>query len=400
MERRPIVIAGAGPGGAATALALHRLDPRLAGEIVVLEKARHPRPKVCAGGLIPAGRAWMEKHDITFDLPHVAVHRARAYTPRAVVEHVEKNFCYIIRRNELDAHLVRACRERGIEVREQEPILHLCRDAGGVRIETERETYTASIVVGADGSGSLVRRTLISSSRATMARATMCEIAAAGGWDGHAQHRSDFDFTDVARGLAGYRWSFPCVIDGAPHVNTGVYSLGRGGRRIQAALESEIARHGATTARRVAFPIHWYRRHVTRVAAENVLLVGDAAGADPLMGEGISLALEYGSMAAGNAVAALRSGDLSGGSYQAEVDDSWLGIKLGRLHSLAGWIYGRWSRPCFAVPEHSARLRALGLRWYNGIDDWDRRSLTDAAWHLCQPGFASPRGGQGGGSQT
>ena len=56
MERRPVIIVGSGPAGTATAIALHRRDPGLARDVLILEKARHPRPKVCAGGLIPAGR--------------------------------------------------------------------------------------------------------------------------------------------------------------------------------------------------------------------------------------------------------------------------------------------------------------------------------------------------------
>src|SRR5690606_10426538 len=89
MERRPLMIVGSGPAGAATALALYRRAPELAREIVVLDKARHPRPKVCAGGVIPAGRKWLAEHDVAFDMPHVAVHRARAQTATATVEYGE-----------------------------------------------------------------------------------------------------------------------------------------------------------------------------------------------------------------------------------------------------------------------------------------------------------------------
>ena len=113
----------------------------------------------------------------------------------------------------------------------------------------------------------------------------------------------------------------------------------------------------------------------------------DAAGVDPLMGEGISLALEYGRFAAEAALAALRSGDFSGAAYQHTIDGSWLGKKLRRLHLVTRLFYGRTWPLWFGLAERSRRVRALGLRWYNGIDGWDRRSgwsavralLTDPA---------------------
>lgn len=393
MEERPIVIVGSGPAGTAAALALHRTDPRLAEQIVVIDKSRHPRPKVCAGGVIPAGRKWMEEHDVPFEMPHVTVHRARARTATSTVDYGEPNFCYVVRRNEFDAVLAAACRQRGIELREDEPVRRLSRDRGHVTVETDRARYRTRLVIGADGSGSIVRRQLVDGGdRESIARAVMADVPVAGGiWDGFAARRYEFDFSDVARGLAGYRWSFPCLIDGVPHANVGVFSLRRGAARIQAAMAAELARHGASGARQVAFPIRWYRRGVTRVAADNVLLAGDAAGADPLMGEGISLALEYGDFAAAAARDALRSGDFSGRAYQRRIDSSWLGIKLGRLHATARWFYGRHWRLCFALPERSVRLRTLGLRWYNGIDDWDRKNVLLAARALLTPGFATPR---------
>jgi flavin-dependent dehydrogenase len=170
-----------------------------------------------------------------------------------------------------------------------------------------------------------------------------------------------------------------------------VYSLGTGAERIKDALVDELALHGGFRPRHVAFPIRWYRRGVTRVAADNALLAGDSAGADPLMGEGISLALEYGSFAAEAAVAAVETGDYGGDAYQRRIDASWLGIKLGRLHATARWFYSRYWRLCFALPERSLRLRTLGLRWYNGIDDWDRRSVADAVTSLLRPGFTAAR---------
>src|SRR6185369_15316549 len=100
------------------------------------------------------------------------------------------------RRRELDAQLAWAARDRGVELREEERVVHLARDGQGVRVETERRTYWAPVVVGADGSGSVVRRALVGDGAAPIARAVMCDVPVAEArWDGFAERRYDFDFT-------------------------------------------------------------------------------------------------------------------------------------------------------------------------------------------------------------
>ena len=378
MERLPIVIVGSGPAGSATALALHRRDPALARDVLVLEKARHPRPKVCAGGLIPAARRWLAEHDLDLTVPHVTVHRALVATAATTVTHDDRDLCDVVRRAEFDASLVDACRARGITVREDEDVVGVERDGAGVRIETAHDAYQARLVVGADGSGSLVRRRLVDAAKTGLARAVMADVPLDElRWSGFVERRYDFDFGIVRRGLRGYLWAFPCLIDGVPHANIGAYSLAPVGAALDDALTEYLRRFTASGPRRRAFPIHWYRPGA-RLAAPHAWLVGDAAGVDPLMGEGISLALEYGSFAAAEAVRALRTGDCSGAAYQQAVDGSWLGAKLRRLHLATRLFYGSTGRAWFALAEHSRRVRALGLRWYNGVDGWDQRSVWDA----------------------
>src|SRR5262245_6192848 len=146
MERRPIIIVGSGPAGTATALALHRSDPALARDVLLLEKARHPRPKVRAGGVIPAGRRWLAEHDVPFSAPHVTVHRAQVTTPAMKVAHEDRDLCDVVRRAEFDASLVVACRSRGISVREGEDVIDAQRDGDGVRLVTTRASYFARLV--------------------------------------------------------------------------------------------------------------------------------------------------------------------------------------------------------------------------------------------------------------
>jgi len=306
------------------------------------------------------------------------VHRALVTTAAAAVTHDDRDLCDVIRRAEFDAALVAACRERGIAVREAEDVVDAVRDGSGVRLETASGTYHARLVIGADGSGSLVRRRLVDAAKTSIARAVMTDVPLrALRWRGFAEQRYDFDFRILRGGLRGYLWAFPCLIDGEPHANIGAYSLTPVGAALDAALSDYLREFTTATPRRCAFPIHWYRPGA-RLAAPHAWLVGDAAGVDPLMGEGISLALEYGSFAAAAAARAVRSGDYATTAYQRDVEGSWLGTKLRRLHLATRLFYGPTSRLCFALAEHSRRVRALGLRWYNGVDGWDQRSGWDA----------------------
>ena len=379
MERRDVVIVGSGPAGAATALGLAARAPALAARSVLLEKARHPRDKTCAGGVIPKAVRLLESLDVPLTVPQARVDHAGVALPGgrelAVAGH---DLCRVVRRRELDAHLAWTARDRGVELREEERVTHVARDGDGVRVETSRRTYWTPVVVGADGSGSLVRRALVGASGLT-ARAVMCDVpVAATSWTGYAGRRYDFDFSACRTGLRGYRWAFPCVIDGVPHANVGVYALPPAcGTRLRTELAAELARLGAAPAAWKAFPIHAYvgAPHLT---APHALLVGDAAGADPLMGEGISFALEYGLLAAEAICEAHGTGDWSFRGYARAVERGPLGRKLHRLGLATRLFYGPRGRLWFRLAALSPRAQAIGLAWYNGVDGWDRRNAFAA----------------------
>jgi len=374
VERREVIIVGSGPAGAATALRLAARAPDLAARTVLLDKAHHPRDKTCAGGLIPRALRLAGELGVPITVPHVRVDDAGVAVPgRRAVAVAGRDLCRVVRRRELDAALAWAARERGVELREGERVVDLARDGAGVRVETDRRAYWAPVVVGADGSGSVVRRALVGDGAGAVARAVMCDVPLAETrWDGHAARRYEFDFTSCAAGLRGYRWAFPCVIDGVPHTNVGVYALPPiDGARLRAELAAELARIGARPRAWKAFPVRTYVPG-TRVAAPRALLAGDAAGCDALMGEGISFALEYGMLAADAIVTARASGDWSFRRYARAVERGPLGRKLRRLHLGTRLFYGPRQRFWFRLAAASSRAQAVGLAWYNGADGWDR----------------------------
>ena len=70
-----------------------------------------------------------------------------------------------------------------------------------------------------------------------------------------------------------------------------------------------------------------------------MLLVGDAAGADPLLGEGISIALGYGALAAREINEAVQRGNFSFHGYKYRVLRSSMGRALFIRWAIANSVY-------------------------------------------------------------
>jgi flavin-dependent dehydrogenase len=76
-----------------------------------------------------------------------------------------------------------------------------------------------------------------------------------------------------------------------------------------------------------------------QMSVPRVLLVGDAAGADPFLGEGISIALGYGALAAREIGQAFQRNEFSLRGYRRRVLSSALGQALIARWILAQFVY-------------------------------------------------------------
>jgi menaquinone-9 beta-reductase len=385
-----VLIGGAGPAGLATALYLIKSRPELRGRVVALEKACHPRFKTCAGGLIPKTRSALLELGIALDVPSVTVRSSRARTVVGdAIVHRDEPVGTVVRRDQFDALLARQARAAGLEIVEHCRVVDVEQKRGLVQVVTEQGKFEARVLVGADGSGSAVRRSTFGRDKTTIGRALMTDIEVdAKAAVEFAERCYRFDFRCVAGGIKGYAWSFPCLIEGRPHLNVGIYDqdprAGRPGGGEHAVLLGELKRafpelplehlRGRSADFRAA-PIRWFNRR-DRYAEGSVILAGDAAGVDPLMGEGISCAFEHGKAAAAAIGQFLDDDPAAFTRYDRELHRGVTGRKLRKLVFAARHFYGPHHRMFFRLSRLSRRAQEVGLDWYNGAHHSDELSTA------------------------
>jgi len=344
-----LIIVGAGPAGLSTALHLQQLAPALAARMVILERAHHPRRKLCAGGVMPGGEAWLQKLGLSLDaIPSVVVQEAHfLFAGRGFVIKRSPAVFKVVAREVFDAWLADEARFRGIELHEGVQVHRILVGSDGVEIETDAGIYHAHAVVGADGANGVVRRAIAPRGQSGLAR--LLEVRAEQSVQVTSSTRftpqcATLDFSHMAQGVQGYAWNFPAQFGQSSGCSLGIFDSRIAPAPILGSLIpflQQFAGHrgvGIDCRQVEGWPLRRFRRDGVFSAAR-VLLVGDAAGVDPLLGEGISFALGYGDVAARELVDAFTYEEFSFRDYRRHVLTHRVGRYLQRRSRVASFVY-------------------------------------------------------------
>ena len=373
-----IVIVGAGPAGCASALELANLEPTLAARVLLLDKAVFPRPKLCAGGISIDTDAELQALGVNIDVPAVAVNTTQFVLPTGRLTFNHPNQFRVVRRRDFDHSLFKAAQERGVVARDGEGVIEVATNRDEVVVRTDKDEYTAKILIAADGANGKVRSRLgfSRSGRLMIAMELHARLADAV-MPGFTENMAALDLRVLNSGVPGYCWVFPTVSEVAPSISLGIMAApfgSSGVTQLKAIFGAWLNAYGLDlhNFEVASHPSLRYESNAS-CSQNRVLFVGDAAGVEPLFGEGIVSALACGRIAAKSAVDALRHQDFSFSDYQKSVRSSAIGSMMRRRRMIAQRLY---AKPKLArlFLKQGALVRGLALlhaHKYGGQISWE-----------------------------
>ena len=318
-----VIIVGAGPAGAASAISLARRGYAVA----LIDKEEFPREKLCGDFINPSNwpmlaqlgvtrDLFMQDHEIVTAFRITAVSGAAAETALPTIDGTPV-YGLGLRRFFFDEILLRKARQEGATALLGCRVKALHRLANGWRVSYGRgvsvEELNARVLIGADGRNSWVAHHL-----------GMARPAAHGG--GRIGFQLRLNYSPGLQGRIEIHL-FPGGYAGLLGLGDGTINLclavdgGRLGERvgIEALLQSHLPRNPylreilrasePVEAARSTYPVYFPRR---RSVDAGLVLIGDAARVnEPVSGEGIFFAMRSGAIAAETVDQAFRRGDFS-----------------------------------------------------------------------------------------
>jgi geranylgeranyl reductase family protein len=299
-----LTVVGGGPAGATCA----RLAAKAGLDVVLLEKAHHPRDKPCGGALGPRA---IQNLDIDISpVVEQTFNTAIVHTPSESIVNLtsEELIGYIVTRSKFDAYLIQKAENAGVEVIQGTEVVGIEQLRSAVRALVVGDSYKSHILVGADGVNGIIARELGIRTKWTQEQIALCiqtTIPLSVKEVESMMKRNQKDnspaielFFDIMPW--GYAWCFPkrdgfnigigCRMDKQNNLQK-IWHRFVSGIKMEKGIEQDLSD-------RVSYRLPLGGK-LDRLIGRRSMLVGDAAGlASPLTGEGISYAIQSGILAA------------------------------------------------------------------------------------------------------
>lgn len=353
-----VAIVGAGPAGAAAALALGGRGLRVG----LIEKAVPPRYKTCGGGVLRRAVALLplDVRAVVERECHVAefVHHG---PPMRFACGREQPIVSMVMRDRFDHLITTAAVQAGAQLFTGTTVREVTLGADHVTLATGAGEFRVRFVIAADGAASVVAKQTGRPELRGVFPAFECEATFAADAMAPLLRAARFDFGLVP---AGYGWVFPK----RGHLSIGVGTTVRGAANLPQHYRRYLEVLGLGT------PLH-EERHGYLIpcrprdgmfGAHRVLFAGDAAGlADPVTAEGITAGILSGQLAA----RAILAGEFAEAAvkrcYRAALEQTLLGEL--RIARWLAWVFYECPRlRTVLLKRHGQRMTELMTKIVTG----------------------------------
>ena len=315
-----VIIVGGGPGGSTAARSCSKAGLKT----LIIEKERLPRYKPC-GGCLSTKTVRLLDFDLSPVIENTIYGAKFTYCSQdPFFIESRKPIAFLVMRDRFDQFLIDKALEAGTKILDGEKVTRVEEGADGVEVElTEGKQFRCQYLIGADGSESMVAKSLSLEPQKNDGYGVAIESETP--FDPSVpfpKEELQFIHLDFGRVPNGYGWVFPKK----EWLSIGIGGMFRETKKMNPRVYFGSFLKGLSyipegkTGKVVGHLLSSFYDEKQKVSQGRFLLVGDAAHLmDPLQGEGIYYAVRSGMLAAEAILEGKREGIAPSDSYQKAV---------------------------------------------------------------------------------